>query len=90
MLLQNLSRGGIKWLTSSALTLIGLGVLMLLFPLILAIVISSLFFLIALFCLQMAWKIHRAARNVQHHQQSYQQDHPQPRTHVEVNVIDVE
>lgn len=83
MLLQNLTQSGIKSLVSLSLTLIGLGTLMLLFPLVLAIVVASLFFLIALFCLQVAWKIHRAARNIQNQQSQH-------RTHIDVDVIDVD
>ena len=81
MLFYKLTQNGIKSLTSVALTLIGLGVLMLLFPLVLAIVIASLFFLIALICLQVAWKIHRAARNIQNQQSHH---------HTHVDVIDVD
>ncbi len=90
MLFYKLSQSGIKSLVSLALTLIGLGALMLIFPLVLAIVVASLFFLIALICLQVAWKIHRTARTLHDHQQTYQQDHPQGRTRIDVDVIDVD
>jgi ABC-type bacteriocin/lantibiotic exporter with double-glycine peptidase domain len=81
MQFQTLTQNGIKSLTSLAITLIALGILMLLFPLVLAIVIASLFFLIALFCMNFAWKIYRASRNIQQ-QQSHQ--------HTHVDVINVD
>ena len=56
------ARSGIKLLVILSLLLIGLGVLILIYPLILAIFVAALFFLIALTCLNFAWRLFRANR----------------------------
>ncbi len=58
------TRNGIKTLVSLALTLIALGVLTLIFPMVLAVVVAALFFMIAVVCLSFAWKLFRASRGI--------------------------
>ena len=57
-----ISRHGIKVLLWTALILIALGVLILIYPLILAVFVAALFFLLALGCLSFAWRLWRAGR----------------------------
>ena len=70
------TRNGIKTLVSLALTLIAFGVLILIFPLVLAVVVAALFFMIAAVCLSFAWKLYRASRRV---------SHVEPQVHVEIH-----
>ena len=70
------TRNGIKTLVWLALTLITLGVLMLIFPMVLAVVVAALFFMIALSCLSFAWKLFRASRRV---------SRMEPQVHVEIH-----
>jgi len=70
------TRNGIKTLVSLALTLIALGVLTLIFPMVLAVVVAALFFMIAAVCLSFAWKLYRASRRV---------SHVEPQVHVEIH-----
>ena len=70
------TRNGIKTLVSLALTLIILGVLTLIFPMVLAVVVAALFFMIALVCLSFAWKLYRASRRV---------SRGEPQVHVEIH-----
>ena len=58
------TRNGIKTLVSLALTLMVLGILTLIFPMVLAVVVAALFFVIALVCLSFAWKLYRVSRGV--------------------------
>ena len=58
----SISRNGIKILAWIALILIALGILILIYPLILAIFVAALFFLLALGCLSFAWRLWRAGR----------------------------
>ena len=58
----NLSNNAIKALLSIALVLVGLGALVLIFPLVLAFFVAGLFFFIAFLCLSWAWKIYRLRR----------------------------
>ena len=57
-----MSRGAAKGLAMFALFLIGLGVLVLVFPMVLAFFVAGLFFLIALLCLRWSWRIYRQSR----------------------------
>ena len=70
------TRNGIKTLISLALTLIALGVLTLIFPMVLAVVVAALFFMIAAVCLSFAWKLFRASRRI---------SQGQPQVHVEIH-----
>lgn len=71
------SRHGVKLLVSSALLLIGLGVLILLFPLVLAVFVAALFFLIALLCLNFAWRVYRGSKkNQPSSERFYVKTHP--------------
>ena len=58
----SITRNGIKLLLLFALTLIALGILVLIFPRILAVFVAALFFLLALGCLSFAWRLWRAGR----------------------------
>ncbi len=60
--ISGLLGGGISSLVSIAMTLTALGILMLLFPIVLAIIVASLFFAIAFVCLAGAWRLFRVAR----------------------------
>lgn len=57
-----MSRRAAKGLAVFAVFLIGLGVLVLVFPMVLAFFVAGLFFLVALFCLRWALKIFRQSR----------------------------
>ena len=56
------AQSGAKFLVTIALVLIGLGVFMLFYPRILAVIVASLFFLVALGCLKFAWRLYRGTR----------------------------
>ncbi len=84
--MNQMGRSGIKWLVMFSLFLILMGVLMLKFPEVLALIVSSIFFLIAFISLNFAWKLYRLSKNVQ----SYQQQQSQKHSHTHVEVIDVD
>lgn len=58
--LQQVSGHAVKALASGALAAAGLGVLVLLFPLVLAFFVAGILFLAALICLSFAWRIYRS------------------------------
>ena len=58
------ARHGARQLVSIAILLIGLAVLMLLFPMILAVIVAGLCITAALFLLKLAWHIHRTYRHI--------------------------
>ena len=58
----DMSRRAAKGLAIFAVFLVGLGVLVLLFPLVLAFFVAGLFFLAALLCLRWALRIYRQSR----------------------------
>ena len=70
------TRNGIKTLVWLALMLITFGVLILIFPLVLAVVVAALFFMIALVCLSFAWKLYRASKRI---------SRVEPQVHVEIH-----
>ncbi|MCP4711348.1 MAG: hypothetical protein GY869_22235 [Planctomycetes bacterium] len=70
------TKNGIKTLLSLALTLITFGVLILIYPLVLAVVVAALFFLIALVCVSFAWKLFRASKRI---------SQAGPQVHIEIN-----
>jgi|GEM_PF-3476856 len=75
----NLMGSSARFLLFFAIIALGLGVLVLLFPLILAFFVAGFFFLIALFSLRYAWKIYYLNRPAQNHRPQY---------HVEIHDID--
>ena len=75
--LTPLARNAAKLFLTIALACIGLAVLIILFPLVLAIFVAALFVIVALFCLALAWKTYRASRHLR-----------SDRSHVEVTIID--
>jgi hypothetical protein len=82
------SNGGSPWsgllfnsihtLLSIAFTFIGLAVLVLLFPLVLAYFVAGIFFLVAFFSLRAAWRLYWRSRPAK----------PTSRKHVDVEIID--
>ena len=76
---HSLMFGSVKALISIALFFIGLAVLVLALPEVLAFFVAGICFLIALYCLQFAWRIHKASRSNKN----------QPR-HINVDVFDVD
>ena len=54
----------VRLLVSIALMLTGMGVLVILFPRVLAYFVAGLFFFVAVVCLQQAWKIYKASRRI--------------------------
>jgi len=71
------AHSGLKTLLSIAFCLIGLGILILIFPLVLAFFVAGLFFFAALLCLRFAWRLYRISghQNTNTH-------------HIHVDVID--
>ena len=59
---SGMTQTGLKTLLSIAAFLIGLGVLVLVFPVVLAVFVAALFFGVALICLRFSWRIYRAGR----------------------------
>ena len=57
------SRFAAHFLLTVALLLTGLGILVLLFPLVLAVFVAILFFMVAAACLRFAWHFYRITRS---------------------------
>jgi len=59
---SGITRTGLRTLLTMAAFLIALGILVLVFPVVLAVFVAVLFFGVALICLRFAWRIYRASR----------------------------
>ena len=68
----------IHTLVTIAFTFIGLGALVLLFPLVLAYFVAGIFFLVAFFSLRTAWRLYWRSRPAK----------PYTRKHVDVEIVD--
>ena len=61
LLFNSFQRTGARYLTLAALVLVGIAVLTLLFPMVLAVLFAAVCFLGAAACLRLAWRIYRAS-----------------------------
>ena len=67
LLFTSIQRSGAKFFTFTALALIAIATLTLLFPMVLAVIFAALCFLAAAACLKFAWKIYRASGSINNH-----------------------